>query len=352
MPDINDLISLVRDPYPRPALPTIWDYAPCHASLVGSIPDLRRYYLDVELKLAYQLRLRSEFPTALILPGIWPDLGVVVEASAFGGRITWFENGAPFIAPCIADLKAVDRLNLPDPWNAGLMPLYVVQLRRMQELLVKKNMSLERISLSMGPAEIAGLILGHQSYYLGYYMDPKRVLNLMKMITEFIVQWLGVQESVNGKAELIVIGDHVPHQVRPAHLEEFILPFLKIIFQEFPHAVRLYHNEGFHTDRHIALMQQTGFDIWHFGSDNHNLDRLYPLLEDRICLFGGLDPHGVLRTGTPDEVRAETRACIKIARGKRLLLSSGTGTTPDVPPENVRAMIDTASESASAEFSA
>ena len=95
MPDINDLIAYVRDPAPRQALPTVWDYAPCHASLVGSLPDMRRYYLDVETKLAAQLRLMAEFPQALILPGIFPDLGVIVEASAFGGRISWFADSAP-----------------------------------------------------------------------------------------------------------------------------------------------------------------------------------------------------------------------------------------------------------------
>ena len=77
------------------------------------------------------------------------------------------------------------------------------------------------------------------------------------------------------------------------------MPFIKSIFEEFPNAVKLYHNEEFHSDKHIALMQQTGFDIWHFGSDKHAMNQLYPILGERICLFGGLDPHGVLRTGTP-----------------------------------------------------
>ena len=49
-----------------------------------------------------------------------------------------------------------------------------------------------------------------------------------------------------------------------------------------------------------------------------------------------------LRLGTPKEVRKETLACLKAAQGRRLLLSSGTGTTPDVIPENMRMMIQTA----------
>jgi uroporphyrinogen-III decarboxylase len=38
------------------------------------------------------------------------------------------------------------------------------------------------------------------------------------------------------------------------------------------------------------------------------------------------------------------KACLKAAHQKRLILSSGTGTTPDVPPENIKAMVDTVTE--------
>ena len=344
MPDFKDLISQVRAHAPDKPIPAIWDFAPCHASLVGGIPDMRRYYFDVEEKLFLQLNLKQRFPEALILPGVWPDLGVVVETSAFGGKITWFEDGAPFIAPSIFDLKAIDMLERPDPLNAGLMPLYIVQLRQMQHKLAIQGLEIERLVISMGPAEIAGLILGYERYYLGYYYDPKRITILMGLITEFVIQWLHVQEEVNGRAELVIIGDHVPHQVSPEHLEQFILPYIKMIFDEFPTAVKLYHNEGYHSEKHIAMIQRTGFDIWHFGSDEHALGQLYSLLDEKRCLFGGLDPHGVLRHGSPVEVRSETEACLKAARGKRLILSSGTGTTPDVPPENVKAMIDTVTE--------
>jgi uroporphyrinogen-III decarboxylase len=61
--------------------------------------------------------------------------------------------------------------------------------------------------------------------------------------------------------------------------------------------------------------------------------------------FGGVNPLGPMRYGTPEAVCAETRQVIETARGRRLLLSTGTGTSPEVTLENVRAMIDTALES-------
>jgi uroporphyrinogen-III decarboxylase len=49
-----------------------------------------------------------------------------------------------------------------------------------------------------------------------------------------------------------------------------------------------------------------------------------------------------MRHGTPALVRAETRAVVEASRGRRLLLSTGTGTTPETTLENQRAMVEEA----------
>ncbi len=342
MKSFQDLIALVRGPVPEKPLTAIWDSAPCHASLVGGIPDMRKYYFDVDPKLSLQVLLQERFADTLILPGVWPDLGVVVEASVFGGRITWFENSAPYIAPSIGDLKALDRLRSLNPGEDGLTALYAVQLKAMRDKLRARGKSLERMVMSMGPAEVAGLVLGYDRFYTSIYDEPERLARFMEIITDFIIRWLRVQEKIVGEAELLILADHVPNQVNPKHMEEFILPYEKAVYEAFPKALKFYHNEGFHSPAHIHLIQRFGIDIWHFGSDRHKLGDLYPLLDERIVLFGGLNPHGTLRTGSAEEVRLETLGCLEAARGRRLLLSSGPGTTPDVIPGNMRMMIQTA----------
>lgn len=86
MPDLQDLIRLVRGLVPERPLPPIWDYFPCHTGAVGGVDNFLDYYFDVEMKLHLQLKLIDLLPEALILPGVFPDLGVIVEASAFGGQ--------------------------------------------------------------------------------------------------------------------------------------------------------------------------------------------------------------------------------------------------------------------------
>ena len=344
MPDYRDLIALVRGPIQERPLPCFYDFAPCHAGVAGGISDLIRYYLDADEKMNVQLKLKELLPDALILPGVFPDLGVIVEVSAFGGQFFWFEQSAPYIMPCLRELHEVDSLKMPEPGKVGLMPLVLSQQRIMQQRLRAQGKELGKWAMSMGPAEIAGLLLGYEKYFLGLYDDPKRLMNLMELITEFVIRWIRLQEVGIGGAELIMIADHVCSQVNPDHLAEMIFPFMKEIFSAFPQAIKIYHNEGFHSDRHIEIILRFGADLWHFGSDVHSLPDLYTKIGDAIVPFGGLNPHGAIRTGKQKEVRAEARVAVKAAKGRRLLLSTGTGTTPDACLDNIRAMIEAALE--------
>ena len=52
-----------------------------------NVPNFLEYYFDVDEKLRLQQKLQDLLPQALILPGIFPDPGFIVEVSAFGGQI-------------------------------------------------------------------------------------------------------------------------------------------------------------------------------------------------------------------------------------------------------------------------
>jgi len=344
MPDYRDLINLVRGPLPEKPLPCIWDFFPCHAGAIGNVPNFLEYYFDVDEKLRLQQKLQQRLPQALILPGIFPDLGVIVEVSAFGGQIIWFEQGAPFIGEAIHDPKEIDSLKLPKAGLVGLMPLALTQREIMRRKLKRKGLDMEHWGMSMGPAEISGLLLGYQNFYYGLYDNPDRIQKLMEMVTELIIAWLHIQDDAFGGLDVMCVADHVCNQVRPNQLAEFILPYEKAIFAEFPKAVKIYHNEGRHNEEHIKMVLEFGADIWHFGSDQHDISELYAMVGDSIVLFGGVDPHGVMRFGKPDEVRDETLKVIQVSKNRRLLLSTGTGTTPETTLENQRAMIETVAE--------
>jgi uroporphyrinogen decarboxylase len=340
----EDLINFVRGPIPERPMPVVYDFAPCFDSMVGGIPSMTKFYFDLEEKMRLQLKLKELFPEALILPGVFPDFGVIAEVSAFGGQIIWLEGNAPFILPCLRDVKDVDTLKIPVPGTTGLTPALLIQKSAMHQKLRGQGKTLEKWALSMGPAEIAGLLLGYDKYYLALYDDPKRIKALLEMVTEFIIRWIHKLGEPTGGNEVIMIADHVCSQIAPQQLSEFVLPRMKSIFDAFSKTVRIYHNEGFHSDQHIETILQFGAHVWHFGSDAHDLSDLYSKIGNAIIPWGGLNPHGALRSGTPEAVRAEARDAVWKAEGRKLLLSSGTGTTPDTPLANMRAMVEVALE--------
>jgi len=241
-------------------------------------------------------------------------------------------------------MAEVDGIRPPTPGEAGLTPLLLMQMKEIRRRLRPQGRDLDRIVKSMGPAEVCGLLLGYENYFTSLFDDPARMKTLMEMVTAFIIQWLRLQERIVGEAQVLQLADHVPCQVSAEHFRELIFPYLRAIYAEFPEPVKIYHNEGFHSDEHIQLVRQLGADIWHFGSDVHSLADFFGKVGDTLVPFGGINPHGPMRHGTPEAVRAETRAAVQAARGRRILLSTGTGTTPETTLQNVRAMVEAALE--------
>jgi len=115
MPNFDDLVSVVRGPIRGKPLVAIWALPPATAGVVGGVPDMIRFYFDIDERLRSEMQLRALLPEVLILPGFWPSLGVVVEASAFGGQIVWSRSSSPHIYPRLKHIDEVDSLATWDP---------------------------------------------------------------------------------------------------------------------------------------------------------------------------------------------------------------------------------------------
>jgi uroporphyrinogen decarboxylase len=64
---------------------------------------------------------------------------------------------------------------------------------------------------------------------------------------------------------------------------------------------------------------------------------------DSICLIGNVNPAGTLFLGKPEDAAREAEYAIRSAgQNGNFILSSGCLMPPDIPPENLQAMVDTA----------
>ena len=69
MPQINDLVSMVRGPLPDKPLVAIWALPPNTAGVIGGIPNMIRYYFDIDERIRLEMKLQELLPEALVLPG-------------------------------------------------------------------------------------------------------------------------------------------------------------------------------------------------------------------------------------------------------------------------------------------
>jgi len=81
------------------------------------------------------------------------------------------------------------------------------------------------------------------------------------------------------------------------------------------------------------------------GMDGINLDQVMDLRKARevlgpsVSIVGNVSPIGVLRSGSPEEVRAESLRCLENGAD---VLAPGCGFSPDTPVANMTAMVEAA----------
>ena len=107
----------------------------------------------------------------------------------------------------------------------------------------------------------------------------------------------------------------------------------------------IYHNCGDNVPRMLDSILTTGCAAYHFGNAvDMERDILAHVPSDTVVM-GNIDPAGVLRMGTPEEVSAQTRLLLeRCAKYPSFVLSSGCDIPPMTPWENIDAFFAVSNE--------
>ena len=321
----------------------IWNTR-CNLVRAPGARNLMDYYKNTDIKLFSQLYPMDYFGHCLILPGVWPDFGVVLEASAFGCPIIWNENNPPHAKNYLNDIEEVKKIKPINPEADGLMPValkeYADMLKKLDKKYVNKIDYLDGSVQVTGPLEIATAMLGHANFFLAFYSKPELVKKLLDIITESIIDYIKALEKIAGELKMISVIEHVPGMLSAEHNKEFAFPFISRIFHEFPEVIGLYHNED-NITQILSEIPKLGADIWHFG--DIDLEMIKTTVGEKMTIMGNIHPLRILLEGKPDDV---TKACQenikKLAKGGGYILCSGGGLSPGTPLENVSAMVNAA----------
>ncbi len=317
----------------------IFNVAPFTTSFTGT--NIQQYYLNPALKMEAQLKLNEMLPEIIMIPALWADFGPVVECSAFGSEILWFEDQPPFLKRTIDTYEDINRIKPINPEKDGLMPVALDHYRYMWNHIDSRKVNeygyLDGVAVTMGPIETSGLLIDFQNFFLGIYDAPTQIKKLIEIATDSILLWIQAQEKVNGRLKQLILIDHMPAQVSADTFMEFCFPYLKKIFQEYSYGIRIYHNEG-NISHILPRIRDLGVDILHFGVD---VKKAKETIGNNVALMGNINPVDILLEGNPAQVKEECIKCLKVgAPGGGFILSSGGGLAPKTPKENIEAMLE------------
>lgn len=255
-----------------------------------------------------------------------------VEAEAFGANILFSEAENPtVVGPAVVQDEAdVERLAVPEVGTA----------RTKQCLLAAKLCASEitdRPTLGgmIGPFSLAGRLLEMSNLMLQTAMAPEMVHALLEKVTQFLVGYAkGFKEAgCNG----ILMAEPAAGLISPAMCQEFSSDYVRRVVDAVKdeHFVFVLHNCG-KTEKMVGQMRSTDADALHVGNAVDICAILRQVPED-FPVMGNIDPAGVLRMETPENVFAATKALLERTREfPNHVLSSGCDMPLDTPMENVK----------------
>ena len=220
-------------------------------------------YLTVpEVWLEANLRIEREFPEVIFLPGFWVEMGMCAEPSAFGCKVSFFADRTPVAHPLLSGMEELDRLSPPHPQSDGLMPVILNFYRRLEPRVNEAGHVIKMVA-ARGPLTVATHLMGVSNFLLGLKLEPAATHRLLRMTTTLVRQWLEAQAAVLRAVEGIMVLDDIAGFVSPKDYLEFAHPYLKEVFDAFPRAVKIFHND---TDNPVAyqFLRDLGIHIFNF----------------------------------------------------------------------------------------
>ena len=279
------------------------------------------------------------FPDITFLPGFWSEFGMCTEPSAFGSKCIWHSSSLPHADKTIFDVSEIKNIKKPNPKTDGLLPFVIQRLREFQEPIHKIGHNL-RFAISRGPFNIASFLMGTTEFMMATAMNPEEIHKLLRVITDFTIDWLQYQKETFPDIDGIFILDDVVGFVGETECVEYVVPYLTEIYYAFDASVRFFHNDasGLVSSKYLA---QIGINFFNFSYE-HSIGEILKLTGFNITLLGNLPPRDVMADGTPEEVQRGVRNMIGSVDDKsRIIWSCGGGLPPNVSKENIKTFYNT-----------
>lgn len=278
------------------------------------------------------------FPGTIFLPGFWAEYGMCSEPSAFGARQVWYEGNLPHADRIIQSIVDIAKITKPNPKLDGLLP-FIIQRLKEYEPFIREIGHEVKFAIARGPLNIASFLMGTTEFMMALIMNPEEAHQLLKVISEFVIDWLRYQKEQFPSIEGILVLDDIVGFVGEDECREFVVPYLKPIFAAFETKVRLFHNDAQGLIS-APFLREIGVNLFNFSFE-HSINEIRELAGPEVALLGNLPPRDVLMSSIPEVIKAETITMWNDVEDKKgIVWSCGGGVPQNVPTENMQAFID------------
>lgn len=337
----NDLLlrALLRQPTERTP---VWmmrqagRYLPEYRATRARAGSFLKLCMTPELACEVTLQPLERFPLDAAI--LFSDILTIPHAMKLGLE---FETGeGPVIRHPVRSANEVAKLGVPDPITDLRYVMDAVTLIR-RELRGRVPL----IGFAGSPWTVATYVVeGGSSKQFArikamMYREPRTLHALLDVLTKATVAYLNAQIAAGAQA--VMIFDTWGGVLTPASYREFSLGYMSQILEGLSRTAegrsvpRILFTKG--GGAWLSDMAQTACDA--LGVDwTINLADARRAVGDRKALQGNLDPSVLY--AAPERIRAEVATVLaSFGHGHGHVFNLGHGIHPDVPPENVAAMI-------------
>ena len=262
-----------------------------------------------------------------------------VEAEAFGSPIHYSGDEVPTVtAAIIHDEEEAEALRVPEV-GEGRTGECVKGIRAICGLITDRPV----LAGIIGPYSLAGRLLDMTEIMVLCYEEPELVETVLKKTTEFLIKYAKAFKEAG--ADGIAIAEPAAGLLSPGLIAEFSTPYVKQIRDavEDDSFMILYHNCG-NAVPLLDNIKEIGAAGYSFGNAIDIEEALKVMPGDSIVI-GNIDPAGIIRNGTPEQIREETLALMeRCCKYPNFVVASGCDIPPNTSLENIEAFFGAVDE--------
>jgi len=259
-------------------------------------------------------------------------MDLTVEAEAFGCAISMPEYEVPSVTGrLVCDEESVNRLQVPS-LSAGRMPEYLKANRLAVDNIKDKAV----LSGCIGPFSLAGRLYDMSEIMVGIYIEPDVIKTLLDKCTEYITLYCKELKAIGATG--VIMAEPAAGLLSNEDCLEYSTVYVKQIVEavQDDNFTVVLHNCG-NKGHCTQAMIDSGAAALHFGNAVNMVETLEQC-PSNLVVMGNIDPVGILKQATPEEVyRITADLLAKTAQYRNFVISSGCDMPPFVPDVNIKA---------------